>query len=122
MTARNRQQGISLVGILVVACLFAFFLTVALRLAPPYMEGRKVRSAISHVAENSDASMSLREINKRVTSTFTTNMIEVVNPKDVRVYREKSKIVIDANYEARVNLFKGIDAVLIFDDITFTVD
>ena len=111
-----------MIGILVMASLFAFFLTVTLRLAPAYMEGRKVRSAISQVAENSDPSMSLREVNKRIQSTFMTNMVEGIKDKEVKVHREKNTIVIDASYEARVTLFKGLDAVLVFDDIKQTIE
>ena len=53
---------------------------------------------------------------KRLASTFNTNRIEAIKPKDVKVYRDKGKIIIDANYETRTPLFQGVDAVLMFDD------
>lgn len=122
MNNLKQQAGVSILGILVIVCLFSFFLTVGLRIIPAYMEGRYVRAAVEQVVKSSDSTMSLREINRRVASTFNTNMINGIKPKDVKVYREKETIMIDASYEARVNLFKGIDAVLVFDDLIFPVD
>jgi len=101
---------------------FLLFPDGGLRIIPAYMEGRYVRAAVEQVVKASDSTMSLREINRRVASTFNTNMINGIKPNDVKVYREKETIMIDASYEARVNLFKGIDAVLVFDDLIFPVD
>jgi len=122
MRIRNRQSGMSMLGILVIVALFAFFLTVVMRLLPTFMEGRSVKTVIEGVAAASNSKESLGEINKRLTSSFITNQIESLNPRDVRVYRDKGKVIIDANYEARTPLFTGVDAVLIFDQNTVVID
>jgi type II secretory pathway pseudopilin PulG len=121
MRACKQQSGISMIGILVLLALFSFFLLVLLRLMPSWMDGRSVRAAVESVAEASDASMPLREVNRKIDSVFNTNRIEVIRARDVKVYREKESIVIDASYEHRTPLFEGVDAVLIFDDIKVTV-
>ena len=95
---------------------------VSIRLAPAYLEGRAVKTAIEGVAETADAKQSLREVSKRVSSSFTTNRIEVIQPKDVKVYRDKGKIIIDANFETRTPLFEGVDAVLMFNDNIVVID
>jgi len=118
----KQQSGVSMIGILTIMALFSFFLLVVLRLAPPYMEGRSVKAAIEGVVEASDASMSLSEVNRQIVSTFITNRIDGIKDRDVKVYREKQKIIIDASYEARVPLFQGVDAVLVFDDYVFTIE
>ncbi len=106
----------SILGILVILALLSFTLTVVIRLLPPWLEGRAIKNAIESVAEASDASQSLREVSKRVASTFNTNRIEALKPNQVKVYRDKGKIIIDANYETRTHLFQNIDAVLMFND------
>ena len=65
--------------------------------------------------------MPLREVSKKIDSVFNTNRIEAIRARDVKVYREKQFIVIDASYEHRTPLFEGVDAVLVFDDIKVTV-
>ncbi len=120
--ALGEQDGISILGILIVLALLSFFLTVAIRLAPTYMEGRSVKAAIESVAEQSNAGESLRDVTRRLTSTFNTNRIEAIQPRDIKVYRDQGKIIIDANYEKRTPLFKGVDAVLVFDTHVIEID
>ena len=122
MKFRSGQKGVSLLGILVIMALVSFFLMVSIRLLPTYMEGRSVKSAIQGVAETANSKQSLNEINKRIASTFNTNRIEGITPKDVRVYRDKGKIIIDANYEKRTPLFQNVDAVLMFNDNVVEID
>ena len=82
-----------------------------------------MRSAIDGVAEQADPSMSLRDISRRVDAAFNTNRVQAIKARDVKVYRNKEGIVIDASYEHRFSLFDGsLDAVLIFDDIIVTVE
>ena len=117
----NRQSGVSVLGVLLLVALFSFFLTVMLRLVPTYMEGRSVKTVLEGVVESSDATFSLRDVNKKVVSGFTTNQIDGITPNEVKVYRDKGTIVIDARHEVRTKLFEGIDAVLMFDDLVFTI-
>jgi type II secretory pathway pseudopilin PulG len=113
---RAQQAGMSMLGVLVMVGLFSFFVTVVIRLLPPYMEGRSVRTAIEGVAAASNAQQSLGEVGKRLAGSFNTNQIEGIKPKAVKIYRDKGKIIINANYELRTPLFEGVDAVLMFTD------
>ena len=58
----------------------------------------------------------MRNVTKRIESTFNTNRIEAISARAVKVYREDGKIIIDASYEKRTPLFKQVDAVLMFND------
>ena len=122
MKSRSRQSGMSIFGILVILGLFSFFLMVSIRLLPTYMEGRSVKSAIEGVAAASNSKQSLREVTKRIGSTFITNRIEGIAPRDIKIYRDKGKIIINANYEKRTPLFTGVDAVLMFEDNIVVID
>ncbi len=118
----RRQDGVSILGVLLLLALLSFFLTVTIRLLPVWMEGRSVKTAITAVAEASTAQNSLRDVTKRLQNNFNTNRIEAIKPRDVKVYRDEGKIIIDANYEARTPLFKGVDAVLMFNDNVVVID
>lgn len=83
---------------------------------PSYMEGRAVKSAIQGVAEASNPNSSLRDVVRRLDSTFITNRIDAISSRQVKVYREDGKIFIDASYETRTPLFENVDAVLMFPD------
>ena len=74
------------------------------------------------MAESSNSKQSLSEITKRLSGTFTTNQIKGLSVNELKIYRDKGKIIIDANYEKRTPLFEGVDAVLIFDDNVIIID
>jgi type II secretory pathway pseudopilin PulG len=122
MKMRMQQAGMSMLGVLVMVGLFSFFVTVVIRLLPPYMEGRSVKTAIEGVAAATNAEQSLGEVGKRLAGSFNTNQIEGIKPKEVKIYRDKGKIIINANYELRTPLFQGVDAVLMFTDNIVVID
>jgi hypothetical protein len=102
--------------------LVSFFASVTIRLLPTWLEGRSVRSALQGVVEASNASEPVGAVSKRIDSTFNTNRIEAIKARDVKVYRDQGKIIIEANYEARTPLFQNVDAVLMFNDNTFVIE
>ena len=118
----RQQSGMSMLGIIIIIGLVSFFLMVVIRLFPAWLEGRSVKSAIEGVAAASNSQQSLGEVSKRVATSFNTNQIEGLRPDEVKVYRDKGKIIIDANYEKRTPLFEGVDAVLIFDTNVVVID
>lgn len=120
--SRTRQEGVSILGILVILALLSFALTVGIRLLPTWLDGRAVKNSLLSVAEQSSAANSLQEVSKRLDSNFNTNRIEAIKLKDVKIYREKGKIIIDANYEKRTPLFQNVDAVLMFNDNIVIID
>ncbi|MCZ6831782.1 MAG: DUF4845 domain-containing protein [Gammaproteobacteria bacterium] len=122
MKSMNRQSGVSVIGVLLIVALFSFFLTVMLRLVPTYVNGRSVGAALNGVVEISNPKESLRAVNNKVSTAFTTNQIEGISARGVKVYRDKGAIIIDARHEVRTKLFDGIDAVLMFDDLVFTIE
>ncbi len=92
-----------------------------MRLLPSFMDSREVKTALESVVASSNAAMPLIEVKRKVATNFLTNRIEVIKAKEVKVYRDKGKIVVDANYETRTTLFEGVDAVLMFNDFTYTI-
>ena len=118
----RRQTGVSMLGVLIILLLLSFFLSVSIRLLPVWLEGRSVRSAIEGVVEASSPSDPIRDITKRIESTFNTNRIEGIKPKDITIYRDEGKVYIEANYEKRTPLFKNVDAILIFNENTFVIE
>ena len=122
MRTLKRQSGMSMVGILIIVGLFSFFITVMIKLLPFYIEGRSFKAVLEGVVVASNKEEPLSDINRRIGSAFITNQIDVMSPRDVKVYRDKGKIFVEANYEKRTNLFTGVDAVIMFDDLNFVIE
>jgi len=120
MKTRQRQSGISIPGMLVIAMMVGFFVMCGIRMAPPYFEYLSVRKIIESIAsEHGAEEFSVTDIRRRISNQFNTNQIYELKPKEVEVYRRDGRTYIDANYEVRIPVMSRIDAVLKFDDLVY---
>jgi len=120
MKLRQRQSGMSIPGMLLIAIMVGFFVMCAIRMAPPYFEYLSVKEIVQKVALDYDpATESTGQIRRKLANLFNTNQIYELDPKDVEVYRKDGKTYIDANYEVRIPVMGRIDAVLKFDDLLY---
>jgi hypothetical protein len=120
MKLRQRQSGMSIPGMLLIAMMVGFFVMCAIRMAPPYFEYLSVKEIVQKVALDYDpATESTGQIRRKLANLFNTNQIYELDPKDVEVYRKDGKTYIDANYEVRIPVMGRIDAVLKFDDLLY---
>jgi hypothetical protein len=93
-------------------------LVLILRLLPGYVEYMTVKDLISRAASEHDARTdTIPDLRTRLAKLLTTNQINDTTIEDIRIYRERAVIVIDANYENRFLLVWILDGVMKFDDL-----
>ena len=118
MNTRQRQQGMSVPAMMIVAAMVGFFVMCTLRMTPPYFEYLSVREIITTIArEHNPEEDSVADIRRRVAMMFNTNQIYDLAPKDVEVFVKDGETFIDANYEKRIPIMGIIDAVMKFEDL-----
>ena len=80
-----------------------------------YLTGKDL---ITHVAHECDSrSESIADLKVRLAKLLNTNQIYDTNSDDIEGDRERSAIVIDANYEKRFPVFWILDGVMKFEDL-----
>ena len=122
MNTRQRQSGMSILGILFIMLMVGFFIMCAVRILPPYVEYLSVKDIVSRVAEETDpVTESPADVRRKFANIFNTNQIYKLNYKDVEIYSKNGKMYIDANYEVRLPIIWRIDAVLKLDDLLYQV-
>ncbi len=122
MRTPQRQRGMGLPGMLIVAIMAGFYIMCFVKMVPHYVEYLSIKDIVTQTAsEHQPGTTTLSAIRRRIDRLFITNQIYAIKTKDVEVYREKGVTYIDASYEARVPLFWRIDAVMKFDDLKFVV-
>jgi cytochrome c oxidase assembly protein Cox11 len=120
MKSCERQAGMSIPGMLVIAIMVGFFVMCAIRMVPRYVEYLSVREIITTIArEHKIEEENIRDIRRRIETMFNTNQIYDLKPKDVEVYRKDGETFIDATYEVRIPIMGNIDAVMHFDDLVY---
>jgi hypothetical protein len=98
-------------------------LVLILRLLPGYVEYMTVKDLISQGASEHDARTdTIPDLRTRLAKLLTTNQINDTTIEDIRIYRERGVIVIDANYENRFSLVWILDGVMKFDDLIVETD
>lgn len=116
----QRQDGMSIPGILAILAMLGFFAMCIIRMAPHYFEYLSVREIVSTIAtEYNPKEDNISSIRRRIATTFNTNQIYDLAPKEVEVFRKEGETFIDANYEVRVPIIGRIDAVMKFDDLIY---
>jgi hypothetical protein len=122
MKIRNRQSGMSVIGMLIIAVMVGFFAMCALRMTPPYMEYLTVKKIASETASEFDpGERTIPDIRRRISNLFNTNQIYALSPRDVKVYRKEGITYIDASYEVKIPIVGRIDALMNFDDLKYVV-
>lgn len=120
MQLRQRQTGMSLPGMLIIAIMVGFFVTCGLKMAPSYIEYLQVRDVVTKIAADYDpATDTVADIRRKIANLFNTNQIYGLEPREVEVYRKDGRTYIDARYEGRVKIMGRIDAVMRYDDLEF---
>lgn len=122
MNIRQRQSGMSILGMLAIMIMVGFFVMCAIRMMPPYIEYLSVKDIISRIAMETDTTQdSNSDIRRKIANIFNTNQIYKLSYQDVEIYSKGGKTYIDANYEVRLPVLGRIESVLMFDDLLYEV-
>ena len=112
----HHQKGMTAIGWMLVLGLIAFFTLITLRMVPLYLEYGKVASTLESLKEQPGISqMTKSEIVNIVGKRFDVNDVKNVDPKKIKVSKDRGMLKVGINYERREHLVGNIDIVAIFD-------
>jgi hypothetical protein len=117
---RNRQQGVTAIGWLVLLTPFAIVLYAGIRLAPLYLNYMKVVRAIDNAASSVKSGASagagdVTAIRTAIDRHFEIDMVDYPTIKDIQVRREGTAWVIEAKYDDEAPLFANVSLHVTFD-------
>jgi Tfp pilus assembly major pilin PilA len=112
----HHQKGMTAIGWMLVLGLIAFFTLITLRMVPLYLEFGKVASTLTSLKEQPGITqMTKSEIVKIVNKRFQVNDVKNVDPKQIKVSKDRGVLKISINYERREHLVGNVDIVATFD-------
>jgi predicted transcriptional regulator len=97
---RSRQQGISFIGLVVVASLLAMAGVVAAQVFPTVIEFMAVQKAVDRAREG----LSVPEVRMIFDKAIAIDDIKSVSSKDLVVTKEGDKVVVSFEYEREIHL------------------
>jgi len=112
----HHQKGMTAIGWMLVLGLIAFFTLITLRMVPLYLEFGKVASTLESLKEQPNITqLTKSEIIKIVRKRFDVNDVDNVDPKRIKISKDKGVMKVGINYERREHLVGNVDIVAIFD-------
>ena len=116
----RRQAGFTFWSIVFYILVLGSAMVLALRVAPSYLEYRRVRDIMQRaVDEWNPGEQGTMVVKTRIRKLLKTSQIYAIKAEDVKIYRDKNDVVLDANYETRFPSFWIVDGVMVFDDLVF---
>jgi len=99
---RKEQDGVSLMGLIVVLFLAVIVALFAMKIIPSFLEFRTAKTAIEQVARSAQ---NPGEARRAFENRATIDNIDSVRPNDLEITREGNQLVIAFAYRKEVTLF-----------------
>ncbi len=122
MQQRTRQNGITLMGFIIVLIVVGFFAYMAMRLVPMYNEYSSIKKSLDATAADPTINTAdERKIRDMISRHFEIGYVNSINPADkaypggVVIKRNQNGITLSVNYDAKAPLFYNIFLVAHFE-------
>lgn len=114
---KNRQQGMTTIGWMMVIALIAFFAVLSMRAFPIYMEGFKVKGALHSLKEQAGITQKTKgEIIKLLFNRFDIDDITHVTRDDIFIEKNNGVLTVTIDFEIRNHVMGNMDMVGVFHE------
>ena len=110
---RNRQLGVSLVGLIIGSIILIFVLLLGMKTLPPYLEFFTAKKFIIQIAQEQRGG-SVLDIRKAWQLKTAIEDVPSVTDKDLEITKEGGEVVISFAYRKEVPLFANVGVYLDF--------
>lgn len=112
---RNKQQGLTLISVVLVAALLGAALLVAFKCVPVVTEYLAIVRVIKAVAEEGDQGETLGRLKYSFDRRAQIDDISSIRGSDLTIYKQSGKVVVEAQYERRVPLVANVSLLFEFN-------
>ena len=115
MQSKTHQRGMTGIGWLIVLALIGFFVLLALRMVPAYLDYFKVVSTLEALEEESGFS-SPAEIRRLLERRFDVSFVSSITPQDVEIKNVGKIYRVTASYEKREHIAGNVYVLMDFEN------
>jgi Tfp pilus assembly major pilin PilA len=116
MKMRRKQQGMTLIGMVIVAMIAGIFVLAAIRLVPVYLEYMKIDSALDAMKRDLDGSNAgPGQIRTSLERRFDIESVRNINSRDIVIERTANGYRVQAKYEGRTPFIANVYFLVDFD-------
>jgi len=114
---RNRQRGITMLGLLILVTFLGLFVYAGIRLVPVYLEYMNIAKTLEGLKSETGGSASPQTIRSIIGKHFDVSYITSLDPKDVEITKEGDFFTVRAAYDATAPFVGNVDFVVHFDKV-----
>ncbi|MBY0437755.1 MAG: DUF4845 domain-containing protein [Burkholderiales bacterium] len=112
---RNRQQGISLIGFIMVCTALIFVAVFAFKLVPAYLEQYTITKIFNQIADNPEfVNATAADVRAAFVRQITIDSVKAIGPSDLDITREAGQLVIEAQYQVTIPLISNVSLLVDF--------
>lgn len=113
---RYKQRGLTLTGMLIGSIILVLVAVVGMKVVPVYIDNATIKKNLVAVAsDNSLQNANAAQIRLAFTKRAQVDGISVVSAKDLKIVKDKEKLILSAAYTVEVPLVSNISLKFDFD-------
>jgi hypothetical protein len=113
----KHQQGLTFISLVFVLGLIAFFVLLALKIGPIYLDHGKVTSALAEIEKTPDIEeQSEAEIRDSLGKRFNINYVDDVTQNDITIVRHGNYLKVSIEYEVVRKIAGNLSVLVQFND------
>ena len=114
----KRQQGYTLISLIFILGIAAFFILLILKIGPIYLDHMKVINALAAIEKTTDVeTLSEAEIRSSLDKRFNLNYVTDVKAQAMKVTKRGNYLKVEANYEVVEKIVGNISVLVEFHDV-----
>src|SRR6185369_1700125 len=101
---RNKQFGVSMIALLIVAAILIGLAVIGMKLTPSYIEFFAIKKAVNALGSESRGGASVAEIRRGFDQRASVDAIESVKGSDLEVTKDGGGVVVSVTYRKEIPL------------------
>jgi hypothetical protein len=118
MNTKARQKGLTFLSILIILAIGGFFVLLALKITPIYLENQSIKSIVAGLNDDAQRlrNKTVSGVKKEIQKRFRINSIYDFPKDGYKIKKEKNKLVIDFTYDRVEPIVHNISVMVSFSD------
>jgi Domain of unknown function (DUF4845) len=111
-------QGYTLISLIFILGILAFFLLLVFKVGPIYLDHSKVVNALAAIEKTTDIeTLSEAEIRTSLDKRFNMNYVSDIKAQEVKLTKRGGYLKVEANYEVVEKIMGNLSVLVEFDDV-----
>jgi hypothetical protein len=113
---RNKQQGVSLSGLLIWSVIIVLVAILGMRLVPSFIEHAAIKRALIATASDPDLqNAAAREFRSAFDKRASIDEIKSVSGRDIVINKQNSQVMLSVSYTVKKPLFANVSLLIDFE-------